>query len=268
MDSVINECRTTAYGGRVTIPGGVDLLVAGFSCVDFSNLNNEKKTIKAGGESGDTFGAIKDYAEKHRPKIIILENVDGAPWKAIRDKAMPQIGYAAEFLKVDTKHYYIPQTRKRGYMICVDAREYHDPDRKQHKPKDPKIVNSVLSTWAETLKAFRRPASCPVEAFLLDEDDPRAIRGRAELANSGRGERRRTKEVDWARCHGRHQDYRAGLFLGQKRPLTKWEDGGSCKATDYMWQDWMRGQVERVWDTIDISWLRNLNRGFDHQYKL
>jgi site-specific DNA-cytosine methylase len=263
---VTNDDRTTAYGGRAKIPGGLDLLIAGFSCVDFSNLNNEKKTLKAGGESGDTFYAIKDYAAKYRPKIMILENVDGAPWQAIRDTAWADIGYVAEFYKVDTKDYYIPQTRCRGYMICVDAREYHDPNGKHHKLMDSKTTKSILSTWTSTLEAFERPASCPVEAFLLAEDDPRIIRGRAELANSGRGDRR-IKAVDWARCRGRHQDYRADLNLGQKRPLTKWEDGGSCKPSDYMWQDWMRGQVERIWDTVEVSWLRNLNRGFDHQYK-
>lgn len=264
----LRKSRTTAYGGLAPIPDGVDILVAGFSCVDFSSLNNEKKSINAGGESGDTFGAIRDYAEKYRPKLIILENVSHAPWEVIRDVIMKKIGYAAEFLRVDTKDYYIPHTRVRGYMLCVDARSYHDPDGKHHVLKDPRTLASILSTWVAKLRAFQRPASCPVEAFLLDEDDPRIIRGREEFAISGRGDNRRTKEIDWARCHGRHQDYRAGMFLGQKRPLMKWEDGGSCKAPDYMWQDWTRGQVERVWDTIDISWLRNLNRGFDHQYKL
>lgn len=207
------------------------------------------------------------YANKYRPKIIILENVLHAPWVAIRDTAVEKIGYSAQFLKVDTKNYYIPHTRERGYMICVDARSYSDPNGDDHILKDKNAIASTLSTWVATLKALQRPASCSVEAFLLDEDDPRLTLARDEIAKSGRGETAR-REVEWSRCHGRHQDYRVGLFLGQKRPITKWEDGGSCAAPDYFWLDWILNQVERVWDTIDISYLRNLSRGFDQEYKL
>lgn len=46
---------TTAYGAQVEVPSGVDLLVAGTSCVDYSNLNNEKKDLDDAGESGQTF---------------------------------------------------------------------------------------------------------------------------------------------------------------------------------------------------------------------
>ena len=37
------------------MPGDVDLLVAGTSCVDYSNLNNEKQDIDTNGETGRTF---------------------------------------------------------------------------------------------------------------------------------------------------------------------------------------------------------------------
>lgn len=36
------------------------------------------------GESGDTFREIAGYARIYRPAVIILENVDGAPWELIR----------------------------------------------------------------------------------------------------------------------------------------------------------------------------------------
>ena len=44
-----NEFATTAYGRLVEVPGNIDVLIAGTSCVDYSNLNNEKKTIDAKG---------------------------------------------------------------------------------------------------------------------------------------------------------------------------------------------------------------------------
>lgn len=33
---------------------------------------------------------------------------------------MSQIGYAARYVRIDTKNYYLPQTRVRGYMFCMD----------------------------------------------------------------------------------------------------------------------------------------------------
>nr|GAT43454.1 predicted protein [Mycena chlorophos] len=45
----------TAYGARVPVPGDVHLLIAGMSCVYYSNLNNQKQGIDANGESGQTF---------------------------------------------------------------------------------------------------------------------------------------------------------------------------------------------------------------------
>ena len=44
-----NKYAATAYGRMVEVPGEIDILVAGTSCVDYSNLNNEKKTIEGAG---------------------------------------------------------------------------------------------------------------------------------------------------------------------------------------------------------------------------
>ena len=37
-----DEQAYTAYGALVDVPGNVDMLIAGTSCVDYSNLNNEQ----------------------------------------------------------------------------------------------------------------------------------------------------------------------------------------------------------------------------------
>jgi site-specific DNA-cytosine methylase len=237
-----------------TIPGDVDLLVAGFSCVDFSQLNSHKLDLNDPGESGDTFRAILNYAKKWRPRIIVLENVSSAPWDLIKGYWQSHANYSAEWLRVDTKAYYIPHTRIRGYMICID-------NEKLGSSKE------IVGKWKRFLEAMKRPASCPIEAFLLPEDDPRVHRGREELSKGLRGGDKNAREVDWTRCQGRHQDYRADLLLGSKRPMTGWEDNGSCKMPDYCWNDWGTTQVERIWDTFEVSLLRNARRGFDSQYK-
>ena len=62
------------------IPAAVDMLFAGFPCKDFSSLNCQKKDRRScllTGEfsSGGGFRGLMEYMEKHRPRIVILENV-------------------------------------------------------------------------------------------------------------------------------------------------------------------------------------------------
>lgn len=51
---ILFRSRTTC-DALVTVPGNVDFLVAGTSCVNYSNLNNEKQDIDTNGELGRTF---------------------------------------------------------------------------------------------------------------------------------------------------------------------------------------------------------------------
>lgn len=267
---------TTAYGAKVAIPGDIDMLVTGFSCVDFSGLNDNKKTMEQFGESGDTFFAMRDYARVFRPKIIILENVQSAPWPKIGNY-MSAIGYSCKHMLVDTKDYYIPHTRQRGYMMCVDM--YEDIKKDKRSKGERKLVKDLkfaeylkkfygkagLNTYARRMKDFERPASSSVEAFLLDVDDPRVVQGRMELSTNSRSETKRS--VDWTRCQGRHEDYRFALGLGSRRYLTNWEDGGTMTPRDSWWADWWKSQVERIWDHMEMSYLRALARGYDIEYK-
>lgn len=43
--------------------------------------------------------------------------------------------------------------------------------------------------------------------------------------------------------------------------------GGYSKLLDFAWGDWGVGQVERVWDLMDISLLRSAKNGVDPSYK-
>ena len=104
---------------------------AGTSCVDYSTLNNEKKSLHDGGESSQTFFGMFAWVKKAkprthaltrthvrtpthtcarqvRPKIVILENVCGGPWEDMR-RIFEEIGYSADYMRLDTKRYYIPQ---------------------------------------------------------------------------------------------------------------------------------------------------------------
>ncbi|CAE6523404.1 unnamed protein product [Rhizoctonia solani] len=247
---------TTAYGALVDVPGNVDLLVAGTSCVDFSNLNNARLGIDAGGESSNTFHGMLNWVKHHRPPIVILENVCSAPWKEIVLK-LKSIDYAAQPARFDTKQYYIPHTRTRGYCVAFDSLA----------AKANGLSGSQLSTdWLERVKNMARPASCPLDTFLLEGDDPRIWTARAKLVQDA-GVDRRAAKTDWGRCESRHQKERFNKQLGSKRPMTGWDESGFCQPPDYAWGDWWKTQVERVWDLSDILYLTFAQKGIDPLFK-
>ncbi|KAG6868739.1 hypothetical protein C0993_011318 [Termitomyces sp. T159_Od127] len=241
----------TAYGALAPVPGDVDILIAGTSCVDYSNLNNQKQDIDASGESGRTFRGMMTWVKRHRPPLVILENVCSAPWDKVKEY-FENNNYSAEHQRVDTKQYYIPHTRTRGYLVAVD-----------------KKGSSIPGKWSDLVKnKLKRPASSTLDAFLLASDDPRIHQARQKLVQeSYNALDRRTGRTDWSRCESRHQRARLEEELGAKRPLTSWDEGGFCKLPDFAWGDWGVGQVERVWDLMDISLLRSATKGIDPSYK-
>ncbi|BFZ58826.1 hypothetical protein PYCC9005_005891 [Savitreella phatthalungensis] len=245
-----DEFATTAYGAKVKVPGDIDILIAGTSCVDFSNLNNSKQEIDGTGQSARTFGGMLRWVKKHRPTVVILENVLSAPWEKSVCPKFRAAGYDAEWLRVDTKSYYIPHTRQRGYMCAIDRGEKTLGETIPHK-------------WRSLVQGMARPASSPIEAFLMAEDDPRTIKARTALANAQSSR----NAIDWARCEVRHRNARFTEELGDRRPLTLWVEGGGCTMPDYAWNDWAVLQPERVLDLLDISIMRYAIKGVDAAYK-
>ncbi|KAG6827082.1 hypothetical protein H0H92_013265 [Tricholoma furcatifolium] len=246
-----NDEAHTAYGALAPVPGDVDILIAGTSCVDYSNLNTQKQDIEANGESGRTFRGMMFWVNKHKPPLVILENVCSAPWDKVQ-KYFEDNNYSAAHQRVDTKQYYIPHTRTRGYLVAVNEEE-----------------SNIPSVWTDLVKnKLKRPASSTLDAFLLPSDDPRIHQARQKLVQeSYNALDRRTGRTDWSRCESRHQRARLEEALGAKRPLTSWDEGGFCKLPDFAWGDWGVAQVERVWDLMDISLLRSAKKGIDPSYK-
>jgi site-specific DNA-cytosine methylase len=233
-----------------TVPGGLDILIAGSSCVDISKLNSRKKT--EGGETEGTLQGILKYAENYRPKFIILENVrDKKHWDTLQT-IIEDIGYMGEWVDVDTKDYYIPHTRQRTYMLAVDSRICPEP-------------KNILNQWQRLMSDFKRKASSPMDDFLLKNTDQLLINGLDQLT---RGNKQRMKEIEWPRDKAIHRQYQNDLHLGSKRPITQWQEGGSIKVSPAIFGPWLKGRPDREKDVIDISYKRGVRRGYDQNFTM
>jgi site-specific DNA-cytosine methylase len=191
------------------------------------------------------------WVERARPPVVILENVSG-PWEQ-KINFFEKRGYAAAFPRIDTKDYYIPQTRMRGYLLAVKRESSHD-----NRPRQ----------WIERVKKLKRPASAPLDAFMLAPDDPRVLRGRERLTAESRAvDGDRAGRTDWTKCETRHQLARSEEELGDQRPFTGWSDSGHTTLPSFAWNDWCNSQVHRIHDLMDINTMRMAQADMDCTYK-
>lgn len=161
--------------------------------------------------------------------------------------------------RFDTKDFYIPHTRTRGYLIA-----FRNPPKENPKADNP--MEDAPAKWIDMVNSMQRPASSPFEAFLLPQNDPRLHQGRLELA-AIRGMGKTRMPTDWGRCASRHEKCRFEEGLGTKRPWTDWRDGAICNMPEGYWNDWANAQTERVQDLTDVSHLRAARVGFDAAYR-
>ncbi|KAI1435208.1 hypothetical protein GGR50DRAFT_340364 [Xylaria sp. CBS 124048] len=207
---------------------------------------------KAIGQSSLTFLSTVCYLQRHRPKMVVLENVNGAPWDSICGFFLRAIDYVATHCAVDTKDYYIPQTRQRGYVVAVDRTVFGS----SAKP--------IIDEWKTQLSSLKRSASSPVQDWLLPSNDPLTMKARQDESekaivsglNPG-------KDSQWERSKLRHARVRRQLNLGNSRPLTAWGSSGIQRPYDRIDKLVLKGQNDRALDCVEIYYLRSLLAGPD-----
>ncbi|KAM3149664.1 hypothetical protein ABEW05_010051 [Botrytis cinerea] len=247
---------TTAFGRTYALPapGTVDVIIVGTSCTSYSNLNNQKSTDleRDQTESSRTFRAYVLLVKYLKAKIAISENVLSGPFEAMI-KMLGDHGYIGGSANLDSKHYGIPQTRQRGYLIALPESSLGPDEIEEYK-----LIKTWKIYYANMKVMCSRPASSDAEQWM-EPSDSKALRSQVEFQVESRA------VAKWDTCCARHFDYRHAQGFGTSKPITDWRSAGNYCHPDN-WPRNLKGFVERVHDVTDVSHLRGICRGYDDRY--
>ncbi|PIE78284.1 MAG: DNA (cytosine-5-)-methyltransferase [Candidatus Delongbacteria bacterium] len=118
---------------KAYIPDSFDILCAGFPCQPFSIAGYRKGFADT---RGTLFFDVENIIEKHRPKVIFLENVknlvshnSGETFKVIIDILENKLGYKVFFKVLNAMtHANIPQNRERIFIVAFDPNQVENCD--------------------------------------------------------------------------------------------------------------------------------------------
>jgi len=110
------------------IPKDFDVLCAGFPCQPFSIAGHQKGFSDT---RGTLFFDIEQIVEKHKPKVIFLENVKnfvshdkGRTFQVIKEILEEKLGYKIYTQVINSMtHANIPQNRERIFIVAFDPKQ-------------------------------------------------------------------------------------------------------------------------------------------------
>ncbi len=118
----------TKESNKNYIPKEFDVLCAGFPCQAFSIAGNRKGFADT---RGTLFFDVEEIIEKHRPKVVFLENVknlvshdNGKTFEVIIEILKEKLGYKVFSSVLNSMtHANIPQNRERIFIIAFDPKQ-------------------------------------------------------------------------------------------------------------------------------------------------
>lgn len=192
--------------------------------------------------STTTFAAAMNFLRERQPKIAIFENVESAPWPSVLAYVLPLCGYAGTVQKLDTKNYYLPQTRSRAYLIAFS-----------HKFFGVEGAKALCKLVGTKVKKLEYRYSSSVTDFLLSINSHELHRARNEMELAS--QMTRDKDTDWSFSKSRHTAFRRLMDIPDERRWLRWSETGSSRAPAKMWKPWEAKQPNRVRDLLDIVYL-------------
>jgi DNA (cytosine-5)-methyltransferase 1 len=123
-----------------------DLLVGGFPCQDYSVAKTLDKAKGLRGKKGVLWWNIEAILREHKPKMVLLENVDRlikSPVKqrgrdfAIMLSCLDSLNYVVEWRVVNAADYGMPQRRRRVFICAYGpGTRTHSALKNGHDPVD------------------------------------------------------------------------------------------------------------------------------------
>lgn len=143
------------------IPNKFDILCAGFPCQAFSIAGNRKGFADT---RGTLFFDVEQIINKHRPKVVFLENVKnlvthdkGKTFETIIEVLENKLGYKvySDILNSMT-HANIPQNRERIFIVAFDPKQVknHKDFNFPEKIKLTKNIHNILDKGKQEDKYY------------------------------------------------------------------------------------------------------------------
>lgn len=143
------------------IPDEFDVLCAGFPCQAFSIAGNRKGFKDT---RGTLFFDVEEIIEKHRPKVVFLENVKnlvshdkGNTFKTIIEILEQKLGYKTYSSVLNSMtHANIPQNRERIFIVAFDPKQVknHSKFKFSEKIKLTKSIHNILEKGKQEEKYY------------------------------------------------------------------------------------------------------------------
>lgn len=143
------------------IPSEFDVLCAGFPCQAFSIAGNRKGFADT---RGTLFFDVEKIIEKHRPKVVFLENVKnlvshdkGNTFKTIIEILEQKLGYKTYSSVLNSMiHANIPQNRERIFIVAFDPNqvENHSNFKFPEKIELTKSIHDILEKGKQEEKYY------------------------------------------------------------------------------------------------------------------
>ena len=125
-----------------------DVLLAGFPCQPFSMMGKQKGFND---ERGTLFFTIEQILNRHKPKIIVLENVrnlqthdNGNTLARMLDILENKLNYKIHYQVLNTADFGLPQTRRRVFMVGFLRDEFEDKADKFIFPEGRQLEKKVF----------------------------------------------------------------------------------------------------------------------------
>ncbi len=132
-----------------------DILLAGFPCQPFSLMGKQQGFTD---ERGTLFFTIERILKKHKPKVIVLENVKnllthdrGKTIKRMLEILEDKLNYKVYYDVLNTSDYGLPQTRRRVFIVGFLIEEFGEELNTFTFPSSEKLNETVFDLLDENV---------------------------------------------------------------------------------------------------------------------